>query len=285
VIWLSRILGTLYFLLGTATTWQLFGSILKYITGRPLWSTLSDKEDGRLILFSFITSVLHALRIKPLITSNVNARANVHHIHRVVKLNSFKTGVILFAGLVAYDVFFVFGTTLLFRKDIMSEVACEMVKIDAPVALMVESSSHGTMLGIGDVAIPGMFIALAMRYDQYMYFSRGGRSNKFPKSFFWASIIAYVVGLVLASFVASHFNNPQPALLYICPACTLALIFTGLWRGELSAAWAWSTAQEKLIEITDTEEKLLAPFPNPGDATDATKAVAGAVANGGAKND
>jgi minor histocompatibility antigen H13 len=106
-----------------------------------------------------------------------------------------------------------------------------MVKVatnlDVPIKLLWPkstffSSSRGfTMLGLGDVVIPGTFVALALRYDHF----RSLKSGSFSKPYFHASLAAYSLGLI-AAFSAMHiFKAAQPALLYLRCVSGPALVF------------------------------------------------------------
>jgi len=93
-----------------------------------------------------------------------------------------------------------------------------MVKVattlDVPIKLLwpksvTFSGSRGyTMLGLGDVVIPGAFIGLALRYD---YDREGGKS----KAYFYGTLMGYVLGLVVTMGVMHVFGKAQPALLYL----------------------------------------------------------------------
>ncbi|KAI1199112.1 signal peptide peptidase-domain-containing protein [Nemania serpens] len=78
---------------------------------------------------------------------------------------TFVTGSSVLYGLFFYDIVMVFYTPY------MITVA---TKLDAPVKLVFQSSSKGkaSMLGLGDIVIPGMFIGLCLRFDQYMHYYR-----------------------------------------------------------------------------------------------------------------
>lgn len=55
----------------------------------------------------------------------------------------------------------------------------------------------------------------------------------FRKTYFNASILGYILGMV-ATQIALHFSDhPQPALLYLVPGVLGAVWLTALWRGEL----------------------------------------------------
>lgn len=45
-------------------------------------------------------------------------------------------------------------------------------KLDAPVKLVFQGPTRSSMLGLGDIVVPGMFIGLCLRFDHYMYYYR-----------------------------------------------------------------------------------------------------------------
>lgn len=110
------------------------------------------------------------------------------------------------------------------------------------------------MLGLGDIVIPGTFVALALRYDYARYAQKVGLERKAkledakvvtnghskprattqpagaikldedaqlefrrsaPKPYFFAALTAYVSGLVTTMLVMHVFHAAQPALLYL----------------------------------------------------------------------
>lgn len=100
-----------------------------------------------------------------------------------------------------------------------------MVKVattlDVPIKLLwakslTFSAEHGfTMLGLGDIVVPGMFIALALRYDQHKASTAGKSPRSWNKPYFYAALAAYVIGLVTTMTVMHVFHAAQPALLYL----------------------------------------------------------------------
>ena len=74
---------------------------------------------------------------------------------------NFKIGFIILWGLFFYDIFWVYGT------DVMLTVA---KSVEAPIKLMFPVDLTATppkisMLGLGDIVVPGIFIALCLKYD------------------------------------------------------------------------------------------------------------------------
>ncbi|KAL7056345.1 hypothetical protein AAHC03_021139 [Spirometra sp. Aus1] len=147
-------------------------------------------------------------------------------------------GCILLSGLFFYDIFWVFAT------DVMVSVAKSFeapIKVVFPRDILTGGffSKELSMLGLGDIVIPGIFLALLLRFDCRL--NRNGSRTYFRTSFF-----AYIVGL-LATFAAMYiFKHAQPALLYLVPTClgfplTLALI-----KGDLGAMMTYTDIPEEI---------------------------------------
>jgi len=131
----------------------------------------------------------------------------------LISLGSYQTGCILLGGLFFYDIFWVFGT------DVMVTVAKSFdapIKLVFPKSLLAEQYSF-SMLGLGDIVIPGIFIALLLRYD--LHRSQRRDQSSFNTIYFTTTLISYTLGLIFTIFIMHTFQAPQPALLYLVPAC------------------------------------------------------------------
>jgi minor histocompatibility antigen H13 len=143
----------------------------------------------------------------------------------LIAIGSFQIGCIMMLGLFFYDIFWVFGT------DVMVTVARSF---DAPIKVVFPKDflEHGifatqnTMLGLGDIVIPGILISLLVRFDHKR---SGGKS----RVYFHSTLFAYVVGMVTTFAVMHLFNAAQPALLYLVPACVCTPSLVALARGEV----------------------------------------------------
>lgn len=82
------------------------------------------------------------------------------------------------------------------------------------------------MLGLGDIVIPGIFIALLLRFDC----SLKRKSN----TYFNATCFAYFLGLMTTIFVMHVFKHAQPALLYLVPACLGTPLTLALFKGDIT---------------------------------------------------
>ncbi|KAL4439828.1 hypothetical protein ABPG75_002829 [Micractinium tetrahymenae] len=92
---------------------------------------------------------------------------------QLVGLKSFRVAAVLLLGLLAYDVFWVFGSPTVVGDNVMLQVATSEV-VTGPIRLLFPRipGSIGeaadfpfSLLGLGDVAIPGLLACLALRYD------------------------------------------------------------------------------------------------------------------------
>jgi len=163
----------------------------------------------------------------------------------MLSLGSFVNGAILLSGLFFYDIFWVFGT------DVMVTVA---KSFQAPIKLVfprdwdAPKEQQFSMLGLGDIVIPGLFIALMLRWDVSRATAAGREVGEKVKVYFYTNFIAYGLGLVTTVVFMVWFKAAQPALLYLVPACLGAALLTSLVRGELSLLIAWKEEEPKKEE-------------------------------------
>merc|ERR1712142_968619 len=80
-------------------------------------------------------------------------------------------------------------------------------------------------LGLGDIVIPGIYIALLLRLDVSL--------NKGSKFYFHAGSFSYCLGLATTILVMHVFNAAQPALLYLVPCCIGIPCLLALIKGEI----------------------------------------------------
>jgi minor histocompatibility antigen H13 len=93
------------------------------------------------------------------------------------------------------------------------------------------------MLGLGDIVIPGIFVALLLRYDRSL--------NRNSYFYFYTTFIAYVAGLAFTIFIMHWYKHAQPALLYLVPACLGAPLFVALIRGDIKSMLKYADHPEE----------------------------------------
>lgn len=80
---------------------------------------------------------------------------------QLMSLTTFWTGTLVLSGLFVYDIVMVFYTPM------MITVA---TKLEVPVKLVFPGPGRGSMLGLGDVVLPGIMMAFALRFDLYLHY-------------------------------------------------------------------------------------------------------------------
>ncbi|XP_061879810.1 signal peptide peptidase-like 2 [Entelurus aequoreus] len=165
---------------------------------------------------------------------------------KTVRLPTFKACTLLLAVLFVYDVFFVFITPFFTKsgESIMVEVAAgpsdSAMHEKLPMVLKVPRLNSSplalcdrpfSLLGFGDVLVPGLLVAYCNRFDILTHSSR---------IYFVACTIAYGVGLLITFVALAVMQMGQPALLYLVPCTLLTSLVVALWRRELPQFWTGS---------------------------------------------
>lgn len=203
-------------------------------------------------------------------------------------------GSLVLWGLFFYDIFMVFYTPY------MVTVA---TTLEVPIKLQFKSAHRSSILGLGDIVIPGMFIAWALRADLWMHYQRMMKytstelkivekdatsgalvtktevkhrevkapyvevkgnwgdwfwtrrfmfllapkevppsvaASNFRKTYFYASMFGYLLGMLFTLAMLLVFKRGQPALLYLVPGVLGCTYITAAVRGEFKSLWKYT---------------------------------------------
>lgn len=258
---------------------------IKAMLNSFLGDTFASLDEGRLIdiknswielqitpydviccLLSFIQVGIYVYT-KSWVYNNILAIVFCVHALQLMFLGNFKTGALLLSLLFFYDIFFVFGT------DVMLTVA---KNIDAPIKLqwprdLTVLPPKYSILGLGDIVIPGVFVSLCLRYDFLKQLNleklnglveketkgdgeKNGTvkylckvANESPKHYFYAVIFGYLVAIITTIVIMIIFDHGQPALLYLVPGCLISVGVLAAVKGEFWETWEFS--ENKFIEV------------------------------------
>lgn len=164
-----------------------------------------------------------------------------------VMMGGTSIGFILLVLLFFYDIYWVFFT------PVMVTVA---KNLEGPIKLMFpkkfdwEVQRDFNMIGLGDIVIPGIYVAMMLRFDylrnlekltkaatELVKDSNGDSIIPFTLSgfsTFISTFTGYCLGILTTLIVMNVFQAAQPALLYLVPGVLLGSIFPALLRGEFS---------------------------------------------------
>ncbi|KAG7282584.1 hypothetical protein CRUP_018703 [Coryphaenoides rupestris] len=121
-------------------------------------------------------------------------------------------------------------------------VGRDVPRLSLPGKLVFPSStgSHFSMLGIGDIVMPGLLLCFVLRYDNYKKQASGeapgGRMQRV--SYFHCTLVGYFVGLLTATVASRIHRAAQPALLYLVPFTLLPLLTMAYLKGDLRRMWS-----------------------------------------------
>ncbi|XP_032897711.1 minor histocompatibility antigen H13 isoform X2 [Amblyraja radiata] len=198
-----------------------------------------DTKDMICLGFSSVVGVWYLLK-KHWIANNLFGLAFALNGVELLHLNNVSTGCILLGGLFVYDVFWVFGTNVMVTVAKSFEAP---IKLVFPQDLLEKglAANNFAMLGLGDIVIPGIFIALLLRFDVSL--------KKNSRTYFYTSFLAYILGLGLTIYIMHTFKHAQPALLYLVPACIGLPVIVAVVKGELTDMFRY----EEKPDLPDTE--------------------------------
>ncbi|XP_041712966.1 minor histocompatibility antigen H13-like isoform X1 [Coregonus clupeaformis] len=206
-----------------------------------------DTKDMICLVISTVVGVWYVLK-KHWIANNLFGLAFALNGVELLHLNNISTGCILLGGLFVYDVFWVFGTNVMVTVAKSFEAP---IKLVFPQDLLEKGlgASQFAMLGLGDIVIPGIFIALLLRFDVSL--------KKNTRTYFYTSFLAYIFGLGLTIWVMHTFKHAQPALLYLVPACIGFPVVVALLKGELTEMFRYEevSAEDAAAKEDTTEVK------------------------------
>jgi len=157
-------------------------------------------------------------------------------IQRSLRMPNLKTATIMLVCTFFFDIFCVFISPLIFKKSVMIEVATGGgTGQSVPMVLKIPAfcgdlPGQFKILGLGDIAIPGLLISFLLRHDLLKGHKRG-------QGYFSWGVFGYAVGLG-CTFVSLYLmKHGQPALLFLVPGTLIPTVAIALRKGELNALW------------------------------------------------
>jgi minor histocompatibility antigen H13 len=111
---------------------------------------------------------------KPWWLTNLQGFAVSYTALQVMSPTTFATGSLILTGLFFYDIWAVFFTPLMVTvaKNLDQPIKLLFPRPDAPGAEGKPPVKSYSMLGLGDIVLPGLMIGLALRFDLHMYYLR-----------------------------------------------------------------------------------------------------------------
>lgn len=156
---------------------------------------------------------------------------------QIVHVPNLKVGTVLLSCAFLYDIFWVFVSKKLFNESVMIVVARgdrsgeDGIPMLLKIPRMFDPWGGFSIIGFGDILLPGLLIAFSLRYDWLA-------KKTFRAGYFLWAMFAYGLGLLI-TYVALNLmdGHGQPALLYIVPFTLGTFLTLGKKRGDLKILW------------------------------------------------
>lgn len=197
-----------------------------------------------------------------------------------LRFPSLKVASLCLVLLLLYDVFWVFCSEYFFSDNVMVAVATKQATnpvhdigqtfnigflksvtnhIELPLKLLfpdLSGSGRTMMLGLGDIALPGALVSLALRSDisieRAIKFNRETKNNDIENHallvqrasgertrpyLFQYAVLGYFIGLLAAFAGNSLSGHPQPALIYLVPGVLTPIFASAHFHNWLQDVW------------------------------------------------
>ena len=198
----------------------------KYIFDMKLSNILS-------IFFSILLVLLYLYK-KHWLLNNIMAFGLVFTILSIVLFKSFKVCFFFLLFIFLYDTFWVFYSEKIFKGNVMEEVATKLnlpIKLEMPILFSTNPIKDCMLLGLGDIALPGMVVKYCKRFDEICK-----KLNK-KNGYYNLSIYLYIISVSTALICVFYFEHGQPVLFYISPAFIFGLMGKSFYLSQLSDFW------------------------------------------------
>lgn len=202
------------------------------------WLTLFSNSTVALVLdviFSVLLVILWVFT-KHWVLTNIFTFCTAVTAIAITKVNSFKIAVALAVAFLIDDVWWVFLSPAVFGQSVMIEAA-RAAGPDLPICFSVVHNGHTSMLGGGDVVLPGLVLDMIMRFDAIH-----------GTSLFVVSFVGYAVGQLVAWTAVSLMQSGQPALLWIFPCVIIPTVVAAYFKGVLRTLWTEGAVAPEEIE-------------------------------------
>lgn len=181
------------------------------------------------------------------------------------RLPDFKISSMFLILFFIYDIYFVFKTEMMLTVATKVEIPAKFI-IPNFVSRSTEQIKM-SILGLGDVALPGSFISLCLRFDLYKFHHLNPDSEfhylqPFKKTYYYASLIGYIIGLIITVRFVHWSGKGQPALLYLVPCLLISVFSTACYLGDVQMIWNYTESVEDAND-EDVEETVTDPVCSP----------------------
>ena len=207
------------------------------------------------IISFLLTTILVSLYfyLKNWQLNNIMAFGLVFYILSLLLIKNFLVCFTFLIGIFLYDTFWVFYSHKIFTDNVMLTVATKIdlpIKLEMPILFSSNPLKNCMLLGLGDLALPGMVIKYCKRYDDLSKKLKRKKGGYYKLCF-----ILYICSVLCAMIAVYVFDSGQPVLFYISPAFIIGLMYRAFNKGELKDFWYGLKDETKDKKKKDEDKK------------------------------
>ena len=113
--------------------------------------------------------------------------------------------------------------------------------LQVPLVLSEGKDTQFTLIGLGDIVLPGLLLCFAMRFDD-------SKGLDFRSNYFAVTMAGYCIGLTICEIIVGSFHWAQPAMIYLVPGTLIPFTLTAFRRGEISELWDGIKSHQRLSD-------------------------------------
>lgn len=150
----------------------------------------------------------------------------------IFNIRNFKICIILLSCIFFYDIFWVFFSKEIFKKNVMVEVATALnipIKLEFPRFFSTNPLNNCMILGLGDIILPGIIIKYCKNFDLLKKYNNISENTI---RYYKLSLRLYLISVILAFLMNFLFRHAQPVLFYIAPIFIVGLITNAIIQNE-----------------------------------------------------
>ncbi|KAL8723602.1 MAG: hypothetical protein Q9225_000144 [Loekoesia sp. 1 TL-2023] len=151
---------------------------------RPSTKTHAHITPSTILSFLAALSLVlyYNLLSRPWFLTNILGFAFAYNALQFISPTTSSTGTLILCSLFLYDIYFVFFTPLMVTVATNLDIPAKLLFPRPPGPDSDPTKQHLSMLGLGDIVLPGMMIGFALRLDLYLHYLKQQKSVSVVKA-------------------------------------------------------------------------------------------------------
>jgi len=196
-----------------------------------------DSAPSRASLFAYLVAALIsvlAARSEGLLLHNIFGVALSIHAIETISLGSFCSAFVVLGSIFAYECY------IHVSSEPRHVAHHPPSNLQGPLYIAFQGAEEVSRLRMGDIVLPGIFVAMCLRFDASQFKATGGIMRIgpfgfFKKTLFWPTFIYMLAGMSMTSIIMETMGYKITPVLYSAPLTMFGALFMAWIQGNLGA--------------------------------------------------